>query len=411
MLWMYALAGLSLANATEAEQVLTEIVAEIAPLVEEVAQRKFQTLPSIHVEPPIEPENLEYQHGEVVLATYTSHDNTIRIGREEMRDLYRQMATSRDLVQPTITCLLAHELTHALQAHNVRRVETQEERRNQTVLLEGHAQSVGRRVCERLFPDRGIPATMDIYMGVDQLSEAENTKFIRAYGFSRLWLEDLEAQRGVSSVWEALANPPIRAEDLRAKIDNQLSHKSTDPSFLSEPFRKLVRGKTRNIDNKTLSLRKLLIGRGVLLLSPTKSKWAPSLGRLSPPRDSSVAAARWGRSGVFLAMYRMAGSEAARDVIVLRRTLAKNQIGDVRGVGVRPFRAARRLAGADDSLLFGIGHGNEGTIEYWLCAGDLVVVAIANNHAIPAGLAARTMEMMVSRANAVKAKSKQEHGR
>ena len=43
-------------------------------------------------------------------------------------------------------------------------------------------------------------------------------------------------------------------------------------------------------------------------------------------------------------------------------------------------------------MVFAIGTGNDGTVEYWIASDNVVVVALANQHALGAGQVARAME-------------------
>ncbi len=176
-------------------------------------------------------------------------------------------------------------------------------------------------------------------------------------------------------------------------------------SSTSRSVAQLLRGKKWTISQETVPLSTLLIQRGIATLSPGEDTHTDEIRSLAEPTLSTLDMAVRYKSKVGIAVYQMPEEADAQAVIALRRALARDQVKNgnrhqVRDDGstgytdarVRSFGAGRRVPSVDDAMVFAIGTGNDGTVEYWIASDNVVVVALANQHALGAGQVARAME-------------------
>jgi len=236
----------SAAAQTNGAEELKSVVAELVPIVEEQAGRKFFHIPElviadagiladvlyeeqIHLLQNLvkldEAESRESAHrtssnlSYAFVGKYGFLDKKLYVVSDGIRDALAQRGVSPELIEPVIEIVLAHELTHALQDQHTDLDKVVSSRVDADAvmavncLVEGHAVWVHERVGSALGHDDALIIVRDILGYGDRGHDISNmssgafyTSYV--YGKGRAFVDHHVRTGGVEATWRMLVNPP-----------------------------------------------------------------------------------------------------------------------------------------------------------------------------------------------------------
>ncbi|MFZ5475421.1 MAG: hypothetical protein ACOZNI_01490 [Myxococcota bacterium] len=232
------------------EATLVEMLEQVGPKVEAVAGRALLARPPMIIDdrahvhaalvapPPWAtddtPALAEARRAEAdallshALAVYDPSSMRIYVVSDTMRRLLSETQASDAMVRPFVECVLAHELTHALQQQWV--AVDGAPSPGQKALLEGHASWVAHRVCTG-----GAEAYARAVEGFDLASSADPADpDVFAYVWGERWVDAWIARHGRDAFWWRLAQPPPARADLAAVVEPQLAPGWRDGEALAD---------------------------------------------------------------------------------------------------------------------------------------------------------------------------------
>ncbi|MBW2257523.1 MAG: hypothetical protein JRI25_23405 [Deltaproteobacteria bacterium] len=145
-----------------------------------------------------------------MLGLYDHLDDTIYLLGDEVEMRFTGAEIPAELLPSFMTCLVAHELTHALQHQELGMAtgDTEDALRLAQATREGHAELVMREVCLEL----GYEAAAGCLMGgsgADDLRERDPTDpHVFLYGFGTRYMDARWKTDGADGTWAAMADPP-----------------------------------------------------------------------------------------------------------------------------------------------------------------------------------------------------------
>jgi len=146
------------------------------------------------------------------VAIYLPSTATIYVIGEAVERLFQVHEHSAALLRPALDCLIAHELTHALQDQHLPllRDEASDALLASLVMREGQANLLMHDVCRDPVTDHLLSAVQ----GIDSLSSQDpSDPDIYTYGYGERFTSVLRDRYGSPGLWWAMAQPaPSRAE-------------------------------------------------------------------------------------------------------------------------------------------------------------------------------------------------------
>ncbi len=221
----------SLAHAARfTETSLQTMAVQLAPEVEAAAGRRFLEVPPIVIDDTahilVTAESLTRGEGPEVplaapiretiqsaLAVYVNGETTIFVNSDRVGAFLSAMESWKGSAEAHMRCVMAHELTHALQHQ---RGESPPPDEAGTLLLEGHATWVAAQVCDPRLRDIGNAAT-----GTHLLQSALLKPAQRPYVVGEAAVSTLLAGAGTEAFWSTLNGARVSAEELDDLADGR----------------------------------------------------------------------------------------------------------------------------------------------------------------------------------------------
>lgn len=254
------------------EKVLHQMVVELVPKVEASTGRHFQEIPLITLDTKagmfkqldaqlfqmgqwgVSAVSLESQKTQSMmliedgLAIYSTYDRGIHLISDNFSSYIHQTDVNPEmLLAPTLKCLIAHELTHALQDQYVKDPETDSEESVQVLLAmqEGHANLVAHQNC----PEPLVWGFIQTAQGTDVLSSRSDTDDVPfTYGYGEQFMAVLQRVGGNEALWQALGQPPPTRAEFIEIVQSQLLPGWRDTHWLQESAGSLLsQGQTFDI--------------------------------------------------------------------------------------------------------------------------------------------------------------------
>lgn len=254
---MFCLLALAAAAALD-EAAVQQAVDQLAPRVEEVAHRKFARIPRVEVdtrnsllgdfekhakaaldagtpESVVAEERRQAQKMVAsALAIYSHADAGIHLLIDNVDRYVRNTGVNAGMLrESSLRCVLAHELTHALQAQHVpeRFGGADDEEGVGLALIEGHATHVEHRLCENPF----VWGFLQASLGIDVLSSRgpdDEVPFL--YGYGEVYVRALEEHGGPDAIWSALGRAPPSKAALVGVVAPYLVPGWQDPALVAD---------------------------------------------------------------------------------------------------------------------------------------------------------------------------------
>lgn len=322
------------------------------------------------------------------LAVYSGGDRVVYAVEDNLeRWLQSYRVDDQQLLEDVAACVMAHELTHALQDQYAEPAagDTPDAALRWRALAEGQADTVQSLVCDTARPDAallladGAPAR-----GLSQQSlAADSPEFLYDYGSA--WVRDLWSREGAEAVWRALAAPPTY-DAIVARVDTLRS----DPWWKADWVKKLgteLRGRpvAGTVERASLS--------GAL-----SALW-PDLPVSDLPRSRAGVyyTAIDGDTELRLGVWSVGDAVTASRFVARRikdlqgfKQGQRTRFMTARGLVVTDTPVLRALPSTEVSLLFRIGAGEYE--EAWLLDGDRLAVVAVTDVALRAGHAAERLK-------------------
>jgi hypothetical protein len=165
------------------------------------------------------------------LALYMPDDGDIYLNGDAVEQAFSDAEASATLLEPVVRCVIAHELTHALQDQLAATFVTADDGvlvRAQ-YLREGQAMAIERKLCH----DEHARDFLEALSSVDVLPSRAPDDLTVPYGFSRIFVETLEERGGKNAVWGALQIAPVSDADIVSVARSRLVPGWNDPAALS----------------------------------------------------------------------------------------------------------------------------------------------------------------------------------
>lgn len=165
------------------------------------------------------------------VAIYLPSTATIYVIGEAVERLFESHEHSVTLLRPALDCLLAHELTHALQDQHLplMRDQSEDALTGALVMREGQANLLMHDLCRDPATDHLLSAVQ----GIDSLSSADPADpDVYAYGYGERFTRALRERHGSAGLWWAMAQPPPAREEVMAVVGPTLLAGWRDPAPL-----------------------------------------------------------------------------------------------------------------------------------------------------------------------------------
>jgi hypothetical protein len=190
---------------------LTERVRALRPLVEEANGRRFLDMPEIRLVDRATARTTVEQSYEPIdfsLALYVPQDDTVFVLTDVWGAYFGPtVGADPSMAGPALDCLLAHELTHALQFQHAQPPFDETSGRSLLAIREGHAELVGARVCQALH-GADVTRFYDMLRGLSMYAGGMVGGEVAGPLHGAAWLADLERRDGWEAVWWAHREPP-----------------------------------------------------------------------------------------------------------------------------------------------------------------------------------------------------------
>lgn len=246
------------------EKALQQMVLELVPKVEASSGRQFQEVPVITLDTKasmfkqldeqlfqmgqwgvsaVSLESQKTQSAKLIqdgLAIYSTFDRGIHLISDNFSSYIRNTDVNPEmLLAPTLKCLIAHELTHALQDQYVKDPDTDSEESAQVLLAmqEGHANLVAHQNC----PEPLVWGFIQTAQGTDVLSsrsDADEVPF--TYGYGEQFMTVLQRIGGNEALWYALGQPPPKRSEFIEIVQSQLLPNWRDTQWLQAQANPLI---------------------------------------------------------------------------------------------------------------------------------------------------------------------------
>lgn len=246
------------------EKILHQMVVELVPKVEASTGRHFHEIPEITLNTKasmfkqldeqlfqmgqwgvstVSLESQKTQSTKLIedgLAIYSTYDRGIHLISDNFSSYIRDTDVNPEmLLAPTLKCLIAHELTHALQDQYVKDPETDSEASAQVLLAmqEGHANLVAHQNC----PEPLVWGFIQTAQGTDVLSSRSDTDDVPfTYGYGEQFMAILQRVGGNEALWYALGQPPPKRAEFVEIVQTQLLSNWRDTHWLQESANRLI---------------------------------------------------------------------------------------------------------------------------------------------------------------------------
>lgn len=237
------------------EAELRGIIEQLRPRVEAATGRTFESLPKSAIDdrahvratlverPPwATPETWDAaaagRRADLVLtnalAIYSPNHDTLFLLSDAMREAFSSVEAGGDLVRPIVQCVVAHELTHALQYRTVARpfLDAGQDLRSR-LPIEGHASWVEQRVC----PEKGR-AAHDALTGRELLGSVDrDDAYVYTYMLGAELVDAYVQRYGNEAWWWRLDQPAPTPDAVHTIADARLVKQWRDAAPLGEALR------------------------------------------------------------------------------------------------------------------------------------------------------------------------------
>ncbi len=406
-----------------------EMVFDLMPYVEEAAGRPFVEAPSVGIltreqlterlvaqareaqgssAAELVQGRVETLVGEVAqgaLALYIGRYRGLFLVRESIESVFAETGASPELLEPVVRCVVAHELTHALQHQqaNAYPVADLQAAQGQEALMEGQAVLVQEQLCEH-----DALQFMKAMQGTDVLaSRPPGDRTLQLYGYGRHYVAVLQQRWTNDAVWWALSQPPPASEVLVAVGRSQLLQGWDDPALVGAPVRTMADIEGWEVIEGPVSPMQMLPQLGAGRIGPDAAPQAlAGQGIIARQRGKQLALVVFALADPDEALeWIQARGAAVRDFTRGRGTL-RLLAGDLtitdRPV-VRPLRGLARREDLDGSLQLALP--NRGSLdfqaaiyrEHWAAEDGLLVGAFSQGVDCSAAALTDAMAQVLSR--------------
>jgi len=226
---------------------ICNIVHELIPIIEELAGKKFNTLPKLEFATRNKIENalayelmlqfknlMEYEKKqiilkkaqskakkviELILAKYGFIDKTIYLSHENINAFAKKKQFEKIIIKTAVTLLIAHEMAHALQdqhaniANRFKTISSFEQLDALEATFEGHAIFIQDQIENHLFNSQRQllnKGTGNENPVTDSHKSIEEIHVLDIYTNGKKFIEYWFNKGGNQKIWEVLLNPPTR---------------------------------------------------------------------------------------------------------------------------------------------------------------------------------------------------------
>lgn len=416
---------------------LRQMVAELAPVVEEVAGRRFETLPEVVLASPTalsevlfreqvhllgRLSNLPHEAAEVAAmqsvgalsgtfaGKYGFLDKRLYVVTDGVASAVASRGADPALVGPVLELVVAHELTHALQDQHTDLAGVVSARADGdgvmavNCVVEGHAVWVHEQVGQRLGHTDAVALVAAIHgydpalPGLPDVPERFYTSYV--YGQGRAFVAWHHAEHGPEQAWRLLREPPassamiLAPETYAPTLGAPWSPEVRDA--LRRERRRLGRSRWRGTDERIgdFDLREHLIDRfrDDALAEHLEAAWR-SRGTGDEPM-----------LGIELQLLAFRSELAARLYVRLMQVNAQLQldallppiamIGGVDGT-VDDFDALASDVAAREAITLEIDGHRQALATVWIARGRHVMQVVTVNHPVPDRRLARAADRVL----------------
>jgi hypothetical protein len=333
-------------------------------------------------------------------------DGQIYIHQDVIVDILGDTELGEEMMEPVMTCVLAHELAHALQDQvGVLAFEGGEgDWGPRKSLVEGHATWVQTQVCKK----RGLNAAMLLIDPWAGYVESEPTDVNRYYGLGRAYMDYLHHQGGVGAQWEAFSTKPPSAGELDRSVETftegrlaeLMGHEAAAVLDVSEVLRPSSAGEEAFGAGSLLYLLNQYGEPDPLTLTHVVDAASWSWTRVQFNWEQSLVVGvlvfdspEWAEK-----TYNIAKEGTEEHLEVFERKIASGKYRKVMSPKYGPFKPLDRVEGVDDSffIIWDPGQAGERYRRYWAYGGR--VVAIVNTYGVGAskGKLNKSLQRMLS---------------